>query len=69
MPAKMEASRTDMKVNIADAVASLANVLKVRGREQTKEMMAQTAVKTMEQALPWETVLRYMEPTTQWKPY
>lgn len=40
MPAKMVARRTEMKVKAADAVPSLLNMLKVRGREHSQQTMA-----------------------------
>lgn len=40
IPAKMVARRTEMKVKAADAVPSLLNMLKVRGREHSQQTMA-----------------------------
>lgn len=69
MAAKIVAKRTLMKVKIAETVASLDSVEKVRGREQMKATIAIIAENPIVHTLPGATVLRYFEPTRQWKPF
>ena len=47
----MVANKTEMKVKKADAVAILDNVEKVRGRENTNDMMVVMTPKTTVHAL------------------
>ena len=66
--AKIVASRTEIKVKNADAAASFARVLNVRGKELTHDTTATMALKPTVQS-PWLLiVLRYFDPVRQWKP-
>ena len=58
-----------MKVKNALAVARLARALKVRGMLQSHETTAMMALNPMVQTAPSLMVLRYFEPTRQWKPW
>ena len=69
MPEKIAASRTEMNVNTAEAVAPLERAPKVRGREQIQEMTATMAEKPMVQTEWLVMVLRYLAPTKQCNPY
>jgi len=46
-PEKMAASRTEMNVKNADAVANFERALNVLGREHTQQMIVATTAKTM----------------------
>ena len=57
-----------MKVKAAEAVARVARVLKVRGREATNEMMAVIAANTMVQVACPVMVFHHLAPTRQCRP-
>lgn len=66
MPAKMVARSTEMKVKAAEAVPAFESASKVRGSEQSQQIM----VTTMEKTTVLQTtgsdsviVLRYLAPT------
>jgi hypothetical protein len=65
----MAARRTETNVKNALAVARFARALNVRGALQIQETTAMMAAKPIVQ-IPWlDMVLRYLDPTRQWKPW
>lgn len=69
IPAKMHAKMTETKVKKADRVATLDNVLNVRGNEKKNEIMATIAENATVHTAPFDIVLRYSAPTTQCRPW
>jgi len=61
----MVASSTEIKVKNADQSASLANALKVRGSEQTKDIIAMINENTTVHTAPLVMVFKYLAPTKQ----
>jgi hypothetical protein len=59
---------TETNVKRAEPVASVARVLKVRGRDATKEMMAVMAAKVMVQVPCPVIVFHHLAPTRQCRP-
>ncbi len=58
-----------MNVKNAESVANLERVSNVRGREHTKDRIAQMAEKPTVHTAPLLMVLRYLAPVRTWRPY
>lgn len=69
IPAKIAASRTEMKVKSAESVASFDRVSNVRGNEHAQDRTAQIAENPTVQTAPLLMVFRYLAPTKTWSPY
>jgi hypothetical protein len=68
IPAKMVASRTEMKVKNAEAVPNFDKALKVLGREQIQQISVAMTAKTIVHWLWLVMVLRYLALTRTCRP-